>query len=77
MQGTINPADIGTRLVSVLQLQESECFNEPAWSKQNPCNWREEARVVDDEDIVLITNPAESVIDWSNSIKYRSDHLLS
>ena len=36
VKGTMNPADIGTRGVTVSQLLQSEWLNGPAWLKQNP-----------------------------------------
>ena len=39
VKGTINPADIGTRRVTVSQLLEREWLHGPAWLKQNPGSW--------------------------------------
>ena len=61
VKGTINPADIGSRGVNVSQLLESERLNGPTWFKQNPGSWPEQVKLVDDDDIVLMTNPTESV----------------
>ena len=66
----MNPADIGTRGVTVSQLLESEWLNGPAWLKQNPGSWPEQVKLVDDDDIALMTNPTENVIDWSRFSKY-------
>ena len=71
VKGTMNPADIGTRGVTVTHLRESEWLNGPAWLKQNPNSWPEQARNFDVDDIVLITNPAENVINWSRFSKYK------
>ena len=68
---TMNPADIGTRGVNVSQLLKKEWLNGPAWLKQNPGSWPEQVKLVDDDDIVLMTNPTESVIDWSRFSKYK------
>ena len=65
VKGTMNPADIGTRWVTVSQLLASEWLNGPAWLKQNPCSWPKRAKLGEDGDLVLMNNPSESVIDWS------------
>ena len=70
VKGTMNPTDIGTRGVTVSQLLEREWLNGPAWLKQNPGSWPEQVRIVDDSDIVLMTNPTENVRDWSKFSKY-------
>ena len=71
MKGTMNPADISTRGVTVSQVLGSEWLNGPAWLKLNPINWPEQAKLVDEDDIVLTTNPTKSVIDWSRFSKFR------
>ena len=71
VRGTMIPADIGTRGITVSQLLESEWLNGPAWLKQNPGSWPVQVKLVDDDDIVLMTNPTESVIDWSRFSKYK------
>ena len=71
VKGTMNPADIGTRGVTVSQLLESEWLNGPAWLKQRPGSWPEQPMLVDDDDIALMTTPAESIIDWSRFSKYK------
>ena len=71
VKGTMNPADIGTRGVTVSQLLESEWLNGPAWLRQNPGSWPKQAKLVDENDFVLVTNPTESVIDWSRFSKYK------
>ena len=60
----MNPTDCGTRGVTVSQLLQSEWLNGPARLKQNPGDWQKQAKLVDDKDIVLVTNPTGSVIDW-------------
>ena len=69
VKGKMNPADIGTRGVTVSQLLESEWLNGPAWPKQNPGGWPEQVKLVDDDDIVLMTNPTENVTDLSRFSK--------
>ena len=71
VKGTMNPAGIGTRGVTVSQLLGSEWVNGPAWLKQRPGSWPEQTTLVDDDDIALMTTPAESVIDWSRFSKYK------
>ena len=70
VKGTMNPADTGTSGVTVSQLLESEWLNGPTWPKQNPGSWPEQVKLVDDDNIVLITNPPENVIEWSRFSKY-------
>ena len=41
VKGTMIPADMGTRWVTVSQLLESEWLNGPAWLQQNPFSWPE------------------------------------
>ena len=67
----MNRADIGTRGVTVSQLLESYWLNGRAWLEQNPSNWPEHVKLVDDDDIVLMTNPTENVTDWSKFSKYK------
>ena len=71
IKGTMNLADIGARGVTVRQLLKSEWLKDPAWLKLNPTNWPEQAKLVDEEDIILTTNPTQSVIDWSSFSKFR------
>ena len=68
---TMNPEDIGTRGVTVSQLFENEWLIRPAWLKLNPTNWPEQAQIVDEDDIVLTTNPTQSVLDWSRLNKFK------
>ena len=67
----MNPADIGTRGLTVSQLLESERLNAPAWRKQNLGSWPQQVKLVDDDDIVSMTSPTENVIDWSRFSKYQ------
>ena len=39
VKGIENPADIGTRGMTVELLKESQLLNGPAWLKQNPEKW--------------------------------------
>ena len=71
VKGTRNPADIGPRGVTVSQLLESEWLNGPAWLEQNPSHWPEQVKQVDEDDLVLTTNPTQSVIDWSRFSKFK------
>ena len=71
VKGTMNPADIGTGGVTVSQLLESEWLKGPAWLERNPSSWPEQVTLVDDDDIVLMVNPAENVIDWSRFNNYK------
>ena len=68
---TMNPEDIGNRVVTVSQLLENEWLKGPPWLKQNPTNGPEQAKLVDEDDIVLTTNPTLSVIDWSRLSKFK------
>ena len=70
VKGSMNPADIGARGVTVSQLLEIEMLKESAWLKQN-LGWPEQVKLVDDHDIVLMTNPTENVIHWSRFSKYK------
>ena len=38
---------------------------------QNPSSWPEQAKVLDNDDIVLMTTPTEMVIDWSRFSNYQ------
>ena len=71
MKRKMNRADIGTRVVTVSQLLESEWINGPAWLMLNPAMWPEQAKLVDEDDIVLTTNPIQSVIDWSRFSNFK------
>ena len=71
VKGTMNLADNGTRGVIVSQLLESEWLNGPAWLQKDPRTWPEPTKLVDDDDIALMTNPTYSVIDWSRFSKYK------
>ena len=71
VKGTMNPADIGARCVTVSQLLESESLNGPAWLQQNSSHWPEQVKQVDEDDHVLTTNPTQSVIDWSRFSKFK------
>ena len=62
MKGTMNPADISTRGVTVSQLLECDRLNGPAWLKKNPSSYREQAKLTEDEDFALMTNPPENII---------------
>ena len=55
-KGTMNPADIGSIGVTVSQLLESEQLNGLARVKQNPSNWPERAKLVEDDDIFLMAS---------------------
>ena len=71
VKGTMNAADIGTRGVTSSHLLESEWLNRPPWLKRNAESWPEQAKLVEDDDIVLMTNPSETVIDLSRFNKYK------
>ena len=59
VKGTLNPAYIGTREVTVSQLLESEWLNGSTWLKQNASSWPEQKKLVDDDEIA----PTKGVID--------------
>ena len=63
VKGTMNPADIGTRGVTVSHLLENGWLIGSTWLEQNPSNWPEQVNLVDDNDIALVTDPSDSVKD--------------
>ena len=63
VKGIENPADIGTRGVTVLQLLESEWLNGPAWLKVTPQNWPERVKPSDDNDVTWVNDSVEDIID--------------
>ena len=57
-------ADIGTRGVIVSQLLENKKLKGPVWLEQNLGSCPEQTKLVEDDDILLMTNRSEIVIDW-------------
>ena len=72
----MNSADVGTRGFTVSQVHESDWLNGLAWLKKSPSNWPKELKPVDDDDIVPMTNPSESVLDWSTFGKIKRSNSL-
>ena len=59
----MNPADIGTRGVTLEQLRESEWLHGPAWLQDEPENWPEQKLVEHEDEQTWTIASRESIFD--------------
>ena len=76
VEGTLNPADIGTRGKSVLELEKSEWFTGPAWLRQKEDDWPQTSRQLfqqktEDIEQVFEVVSEEKDIDWEKFGSFR------
>ena len=64
VKGTLNPAHIGTRGVTVSQLLETEWLTGPPWLQEPPDTKLKPSVEPDDVETTCLNQTAESVIDW-------------
>ena len=72
VSGVNNPADIGTRLISIEELRQSEWFTGPAWLQESKEKWPKEVPLVlaSDDDVhpsvfVSEATEPEPEVDWN------------
>ena len=70
VKGSLNPADIGTRGVTLSQLDKSEWLNGPAWLKEDSSRWPEQPNPIPEEDCAWVINDAGYLLDWSRFSQY-------
>ena len=74
VKGRINPAYIGTRGMTVSQLNNSEWLIGLAWFRRKQEMWSEHIRLDEEPDVektICLTQAEQSVTDWSKISSYR------
>ena len=71
VKGSMNPADIGTRGVTLEQLRESEWLNGPAWLQDEPENWPEQQLVEHEDEQTWTIASRESILDWTRFSQFK------
>ena len=71
VKGSMNPADIGTRGVTLEQLRESEWLHGPAWLQDEPENWPEQQLVEHEDEQTWTIASRESILDWTRFSQFK------
>ena len=71
VKGSMNPADIGTRGVTLEQLRESEWLHGPAWLQDKPENWPEQHLVEHKDEQTWTIASRESILDWTRFSQFK------
>ena len=73
VKGTMNPADIGTRGMTVSQLSESEWLTGPAWLRDPKDSWDEQITLeeVSELETTCLSHVQPPIVDWSRISSYR------